>query len=241
MTRQPANRRLRFARPKKADQEDGWMVSYGDMMTLLLVFFVLLVAISQIDAVRLQMVTQSMRNAMGVQSEHVPTLREIELRLDGILERLRLQERVAVTRDRQGVRLMIRGETLFASGEAHLLLSVHRVLESIGREIARTPYKVRIEGHTDSIPITTGKFPSNWELSCARAAAVARFFEERGLERRRFSVAGYAETRPVDPVLGNSTADARARNRRVVVTFLNEYLEDWTPPVVVPSLEVTEL
>ncbi|MDP8207827.1 MAG: flagellar motor protein MotB [Candidatus Electryonea clarkiae] len=206
-------------------EDDSWMVSYGDMMTLLLVFFVLLVSVSTIDSSKLQLITQSMRNAMGSEVEYVPTLREIEETLKQSVEELNLQEVVQVARDKHGVQLLLRGESFFPSGEATLYPKTHSFLTMVASEITRTPYNMSIEGHTDNIPISTARFPSNWELSGARAAAVVRFFEENDLDRDRFRIAGYADTKPVDATLGNSTPAARALNRRVVITFLNEFAE----------------
>ena len=206
--------------------ENDWMLSYGDMMTLLLVFFVLLVAVSEIDAVKLQMITQSMRNAMGTEVSYVPTLKEIEARLKQSIKEMDLQDVVYVNRDKRGVQLMLRGESFFPSGEASLYSNTYPFLNMIAQQIHETPYRVSIEGHTDNIPIQTARFPSNWELSGSRAGAVVRYFEEQKLPPDRFNIAGFADTKPIDPEIGNSTPEARALNRRVVITFINEFYEE---------------
>ena len=205
--------------------ENDWMLSYGDMMTLLPVFFVLIVAVSQIDAVKLQLITQSMRNAMGSEVSFVPTLKEIEEKLRQSIKEMNLQDVVYVNRDKHGVQLMLRGESFFPSGEATLYSETFPFLNMVALQIHETPYRVSIEGHTDNVPIHNVRYPSNWELSGARAGAVVRYFEEQELPSDRFSIAGFADTKPVDPAIGNSTPEARALNRRVVITFINEFYE----------------
>ncbi len=211
-------------RRKEAD-DNNWLMTYGDMMTILLVFFVLLVAISEINPVKLQQITASLRNAMGTVEEHIPTLQEVEDDLISSIEEMDMQGVVNVLRDKDGVKLMIKGESFFPSGRANLYPSTSKFLSKIGVTIQESPYKVAIEGHTDNIPIHTAQFPSNWELSGARAAAVVRYFEESGLPRSRFRIAGFADTQPVNRTLANSTPAARALNRRIVISFLNEYVD----------------
>lgn len=210
---------------RKGGDEDSWMMSYGDMMTLLLVFFVLIVSISEIDAVKLQMVTQSMRNAISGEEAKVPTLKEIQQEVKQSVYDLNLEEVVEVERNKNGIQLMLKGESFFPSGSATLFKNTHYFLDEIVWQILKTPYLVSVEGHTDNIPIKTRMFPSNWELSAARAAAVVRYFESKGLPRNRFRCVGFADAQPKDPELGNRTAQARADNRRVVITFLNEFAE----------------
>ncbi len=207
------------------EDEDSWMTSYGDMMTLLLVFFVLIAAMSTIDPVRMQQVTQQMREAMTGEDVKVPTLKEIEDQLEESIEQLNLENQVAVQRDKDGVQLIMRGESFFASGSARLLPETYKFLNEVAWQIAKNPYMISVEGHTDNIPIRTSQFPSNWELSGARAAAVVRYFEQRSIPRNRMRIIGWADAKPVDPKLGNSTPAARAQNRRVVITFLNQFAQ----------------
>lgn len=205
------------------EDEDAWAMTYGDLMTLLLVFFVLIVAISTIDPVRMQQVTQQMREQIGGKAEKVPTLKEIEEQLQQSIEDLKIEDVVRVDRNKDGVQLIMQGESFFPSGSATLYPSTYPFLNEVAWQVAKNPYLVSVEGHTDNIPISTPQFPSNWELSGARAAAVVRYFETRGIRRSRMRIVGWADAKPVDPAIGNSTARARAMNRRVVITFLNEY------------------
>jgi chemotaxis protein MotB len=205
------------------EDSDSWMTSYGDMMTLLLVFFVLIVSMSTIDPVRVQQVTQQMREAMTGEDINVPTLKQIEDELKESVEQLDIEEMAQVDRSKDGVQLIMKGESFFASGSAELLPNTYTFLNEVAWQIAKNPYMVSVEGHTDNIPIRSRIYPSNWELSAARAASVVRYFEQRSIERERMRIIGWADAQPVDPEVGNSTPQARAQNRRVVITFLNEF------------------
>ncbi len=207
----------------KDEGEDQWMLSYSDMMTLLLTFFVLLFALSKIDPVKLQIVAQSMNRAIGgAPTKPQVTLAQIESDLRRIVHEEGLETQVEVRRDMHGVALSLKGSTFFRSGSTELLNSAVPFLEIIARQIKSVPYQIAIEGHTDDVPIHTDMFPSNWELSTARAGKVVRFFMENGVAADRMRAMGFADTKPVDMKIGNQTEEARARNRRVVVLFLDE-------------------
>lgn len=123
-----------------------------------------------------------------------------------------VRERVQVATTPDTVNLIIKDEVLFDRGSADIKPEAHRVLDDIAALLARNAYSVSIEGHTDDLPIQTARYPSNWDLSVARATQVTRYLIGRGIDRQRLRAVGYAETRPLDPA---ATAEARARNRRV--------------------------
>ncbi len=208
---------------KQEEDQDSWMIAYGDMMTLLLVFFVLMFSISKVDPVKMQQVTESMKEAMTGAKGTTPTLKEIQEEMEQSIQDLQLQEIVSVNRDMNGISLVLKGESFFPSGSATLYPYTHAFLNEVVWQIQKTPYVVQIEGHTDNIPIRTARFPSNWELSASRAAAVVSYFERKGIPRKRMRIVGFADARPVDPKLGNTTPEARAMNRRVLITFLAEF------------------
>lgn len=114
----------------------------------------------------------------------------------------------------RGVVVDIRANVLFASGEARLNPAVAPDLGAVAAVLSELENPIQVEGHTDRVPIATAQFPSNWELSSARAAAVARFFIDGGVAASRVAVLGYADTRPVET---DDTAESRARNRRVTL------------------------
>lgn len=123
-----------------------------------------------------------------------------------------VRERVQVATTPDTVNLIIKDEVLFDRGSADIKPEAHRVLDDIAALLARNAYSVSIEGHTDDLPIQTARYPSNWDLSVARATQVTRYLIGRGIDRQRLRAVGYADTRPLDAA---ATAEARARNRRV--------------------------
>lgn len=121
---------------------------------------------------------------------------------------------VRVTQNALGVSVEINASILFAPGQAQLERQSIQVLSAVAQVAASVPNDIKIEGHTDNIPINTPAFPSNWELSTARASSVVRLFIENGVEPARLTALGFADQRPVEP---NTTIESRARNRRVTV------------------------
>jgi len=111
----------------------------------------------------------------------------------------------------------IKSNLLFSSGSSELISDSIPLLVGLSKTLVERPNRIHIEGFTDDKPITTNIFPSNWELSGARAAAVVRLFESNGIAPSRLAAIGYGEYQPVS---GNQTEEGRARNRRVVVVVM---------------------
>lgn len=126
---------------------------------------------------------------------------------------------VRVTQSPRGVTVEINASVLFKSGEAVLQPASTETLAAVADVLSGVENAIQVEGHTDTIPINSPAYPSNWELSSARAGSVVRLFSEMGVPAARMVAIGYADNRPVDT---NATADGRARNRRVNVLILNE-------------------
>ena len=125
---------------------------------------------------------------------------------------------VRVIPSSRGLAVEINARVLFAPGQAVLEQNSARVLEAVAQVLKDNDYPIQVEGHTDSIPIVTDKFPSNWELSAVRASSVVRLLIGSGIEAARLTAVGYGENRPVD---SNDTEDGRMRNRRVTVMILS--------------------
>ncbi|AMY10389.1 Chemotaxis protein MotB [Luteitalea pratensis] len=217
---------------------ERWLVSYADFITLLFAFFTTMYAISTVDARKLTTMVDSMQEAFDSRGIDVaapkttaprpvtPTAPSLttEQRERALAQRLR--ERLAgsavdIEIDHRGVVVSMREAGSFPTGSADLSAVARDVL----RELAATlggdsAVALRVEGHTDDVPIQTGRFRSNWELSTARATSVVTYLVEQvGVAPRRLSAAGYGEFHP--RVANASDAD-RARNRRVDVIILNE-------------------
>jgi chemotaxis protein MotB len=141
-------------------------------------------------------------------------MRDMAHELSGAMAPLVREGRVSVTETARGVTVEINASVLFTPGDAKLDLSAIKALSAVAEILARTDYPVTVEGHTDTTPISTAQFPSNWELSVVRASSVVRLFVAAGVPPQMLTATGYGEQRPV---ASNDSEDGRARNRRVAI------------------------
>lgn len=194
---------------------EGWLMSYLDVLTLLITLFVLLLSMASYGlpedaqgggeeaAVSASARGAALRLAEGLQPRHPGLQPRFQgLEIDG----------VSVESNASGVTLRIEDRLLFASGRASLTADGRRVLGRLAETLGDFAGHISVEGHTDSLPIATSRFPSNWELSTGRASAVVRFLAEAGVPRARLRAIGYADTQPL---AGNDSVAGRAANRRV--------------------------
>ncbi|MCX7166902.1 MAG: flagellar motor protein MotD [Rhodocyclales bacterium] len=161
------------------------------------------------------------RNPARVKTDETQAMKKEHLRnlakdLNQALAPLMAQGKVRVTEGALGITVDINASVLFAPGEARLDLGAVRALGAVGRVLAAADFPMVVEGHTDNIRISTPQFPSNWELSTARAASVVRLFIDTAVDPRRLTATGYADQRPV---ADNATAEGRQSNRRVAITI----------------------
>lgn len=226
-------RRERHGAPAKRDR---WLVSYADFITLLFAFFVVMFASSHTDKIKARQVSDSVEQAFGGKRgesktksivklsqtagavggypDLSPTLHALSAELKGEIDTgkmtLSLQER--------GLVVSLRQATFFPSGEDTLAPATFGIIEKVASAIRKLPNPVRLEGHTDSVRIHTGRFRSNWDLSTARSIAMLDVLTNHcGIDPRRLAVAGYAETVPVD---SNDSGEGRSHNRRVDIVIL---------------------
>lgn len=216
-------------------QEEAWTTTYSDLITLLLTFFVALYAFSRVDVVKFQQVAASLRSTLGVNLDRLGGLPDISgspwllkeaedrQQLQQVLDRLRqtLPEQgsgISLVQEQRGLVIRFADQALFDTGKADIRPEAEPVLRRLAETLRPLENPIRVEGHTDNVPINTAQFPSNWELSTARASRVVRFFIEQGIPVARLSAAGYADQRPVAP---NDTPEGRAKNRRVDVVVLS--------------------
>ena len=146
-------------------------------------------------------------------------MRQIAQDLLKVLAPLVNNNQVKITQSLRGVTVEINAAVLFAPGQATLQLDSAQALAAVARVLAQAPNQIQIEGHTDDIPINTAFYPSNWELSSARASSVVRLFSANAVAPERMVAIGYADNRPVAP---NTDNEARARNRRVTMLIVSE-------------------
>ena len=220
------------------DEKEAWIVTYADLMTLLLVFFILLYSISSLNMEKFKHAIQSIQVSLGETNPRVGLMdlvnvpeandqnfvlenltglrsREQEIldSLNSFIEGQNSSENILVHEKDGQIIIEMRGQVLFTSGSAVFNDSAAPILDEIANIIqAYTEYTVNIKGHTDNIPISTPQFPSNWELSAVRATTVLKYLISKGVNPFRLTATGYGELLPLVP---NDTSENRATNRRV--------------------------
>jgi len=204
-----------------------WVVPYGNLMTILMIFFLVLYAFSfVVSGVRFEKIVQSLQKDVGgeVNKEYMERIirkareREVAEEMDGLIDEKRLKKFANVRIDKEGIKVVFRSPVIFDLGKAELKQEIISVLSAVARVIKDMPNEVMVGGHTDDRPIVSGEFRSNWELSAARAFSVIRYFIEQGIDPQRLSAIGYGEHRPLYP---NDTEEHRAFNRRIEIDIVS--------------------
>lgn len=212
-----------------------WLLTYADLITLLMVFFVILYSMSRVDAGKYAGLQRSLSQTFfsggtlmavpntpatgpgGVAPEKDPLEvlgEDIAESLDGLTK----AGEVKIIQSERGIVVSLQGTVLYALGDANIRPGSERILEEIARALRRVTNHVAVEGYTDDIPINTVDYPTNWELSTRRATNLVRYLIDReGLPAQRFVAVGYGEYHPLYP---NDSAENRAKNRRVDVVIL---------------------
>jgi chemotaxis protein MotB len=234
---------------KKRREEEGtpaWMVTYGDMTTLLLTFFVMMFTTAEIDGSELRMILAAfqglgiMQGGTTLQTGKLAELGNTVMKLPSqesgkLLDKARKKavslfqpelhtKKIRVKEDERGLVITLTGDSFFRSGSAEVdIEDTRKLLQKVSQLLGSpelAPNKFRIEGHTDNVPTDpNGPYPTNWELSTARAVNILKYLVEFGVNERQFQVAGFADT---VPLASNETAEGRAYNRRVDIVVLTE-------------------
>jgi chemotaxis protein MotB len=224
---------------------ERWLISYADFITLLMVFFVVMYSMSSADSEKFRKISQSLSKAFNVdvmqgspdaglmdgiskpeapiddmiQDSEVPQVARLRSKIESIVDGGSQNPDVSVGRDKEGIVIRLSGSYLFDSGRAELKPNSLAVLDAIATELKMLDNDIRIDGHTDSTPIDSPRYPTNWELSVARALSVTRYLTETdGLRAGRMIAAGFGEFRPM---ASNDTREGRAQNRRVEIHVLS--------------------
>jgi chemotaxis protein MotB len=180
-----------------------WQMSFNDLLTVLLTFFILLVSASDISVNKIQDLSSSVTEVFGfVQSKDQRTL---------LIRAIGRADGIDAHPIEGGVSIVLPESLVYPSRSAEIL---HKeVLRGVGQKLKTAAGSILVEGHTDSVPVANGSFPSNWELSAQRAVNVVKFLvDECGIDPENLSAAGYADSRPV---ASNDSSEGRALNRRV--------------------------
>ncbi|HGE73096.1 TPA: flagellar motor protein MotB [Candidatus Poribacteria bacterium] len=238
------------------DEEGGgdeWLLTYGDLMTQLVCFFVLIVAFSSLNVQKFQEVLASIQIALGggaasgVLTElpsavDIPLhsselkieegkLMELKGKVDEYIEKQKLSEYLETRITHEGLQITLKQQepsVFFDTAEARIKDEAFPILNQIGKFLKDITNEVRIEGHTDIRPIHTAQFPSNWELSVTRATNVLKYLSENcGISANRLSAAGYGPYKPIAP---NDTEVGMSKNRRVEIIILRKSLKEESKP-----------
>lgn len=234
---------------RKAHHEDHmdetWLIPYADMLTLLLALFIVMFAMSQVDKEKLQRVSEQFNiifnGGSGILEKELTRvtpadtasatmtnsaiedskMNEIKKQLEQEIAKKGYADKVKVSINREGLEVSIQDVVLFNSGEAQILNEVSPLLVKIAEMLKSLPNAIKVEGHTDNVPIHTGKFRSNWDLSAMRAINVMHFMVDvGGLRPENFSIQAFGEYMPK---FDNSTEAGRTKNRRVEISIDRMY------------------
>jgi chemotaxis protein MotB len=259
-------RRHKKAHEGGHENAERWLLTYADLITLLMVFFVVLYSMSQADSTKFKRISASLQQAFNldvmqgqsatsiadgipqpsapiddvINNNDVPQVARLQNKIAAIVDGTTQSPDVTVGTDRDGVVIRLSGSYLFDSGRAELKPNSLAVLDAVAAEVRLIPNDVRVDGHTDSTPIDSPRYPTNWELSAARALAVTRYLSESdGVPATRLVAAGFGEFRPLAP---NDTREHRASNRRVEIHLLSSVqpsasAQQYTNPTTLTSTE----
>jgi chemotaxis protein MotB len=230
-----------------ANQEAaGWLLTYADMITLVLTFFILLYTMSTLDVIKFSQVVASVKGSLGVidggrtldtenqndlgeldtetwqllkelEDEDEEAIRHAVTKLEALLEAENIQDAVSIVVDERGINIRFLDYILFDLGVAELKPEARLLLDKIYSILIELSNEIKVEGYTCDLPIRTDQFPSNWELSTRRATTVVRYLEGKGLAGELLSAVGYGEHRPLVP---NTSEVNRRQNRRVDIVIL---------------------
>ena len=233
---------------QEAEKENNerWLITYSDLITLLLIFFIVLYSMSKLSVKKFDELSTSMAIVFGQtgrsgvldggrsvipsktatykQRQNMTNTRE---QIRRMIAQMGLEGKITMREEQRGLVISVKDTVFFRAGSADLGDRAREIITKVGSLLADLPNSIRIEGHTDDIPIHTLKFYSNWELSTARATTVLHSMTEIAkIPPQRLSAAGYGEFKPISP---NDSESGRASNRRVDIVVLGEEYEKFEP------------
>lgn len=218
-----------MSKKKRAEEpeDESWMATYADAITLLLCFFVILLSVSEPKQSKFEEVKEGFMSEFTTEEVETPFTDVFEA-FQSIIAENEMERDMVVEEDDEGITLEFSSSSFYESGSAQFKPEGIPILEGIALELVGfeyDKYHIEIEGHTDDVPISTPLYPSNWELSTNRATAVVRFLIERGMEPTRMKAGGYADVFPKVPNTddyGNPIPENREINRRIVIKLLKD-------------------
>lgn len=240
---------MRKKEPEKPANHERWLVSYADFMTLLMIFFVVMYAMSNVDSTKYKQISESLNVAMGggktvvgtndatniqeakpdvkpaeesAEQKEMKKLEQVKKEVDGYINETKLTGSVATSIQERGLVISFENNIFFDSGKADVKDGMKSKLDSVATILKKIDNYVRVEGHTDDLAINTAQFTSNYQLSAMRAANVVEYLVEKdAMNGAKLSSVGYGDHRPVAP---NDSEANRSKNRRVDIVILNSKL-----------------
>ncbi len=202
-----------------------WMLTYSDVITLMLTLFVLLFSLSKFDVTKFEQVKQSIdRDLIKTEQVSTTSFSALKQKMDAIFHEFRMKDQVAIKLEPRGLRIRMPNKAMFDIGSAKIKKPMLPILSKVVQSIISSGfdnYVIEVDGHTDNIPVRNSKiYPSNWELSTNRATNVVKYFISLGIPPNRLRAAGYADSRPIVPNTddkGNPIPENQAKNRRVEI------------------------
>ncbi|WP_417795553.1 OmpA/MotB family protein [Terasakiella pusilla] len=228
--------------PKEEPEDESWLATYADAITLLMAFFVLLVAVSKVDLALYEEVAEGINEQVNKKERKAPT-QELKDDAAEIVQEMTDGKVLKLGVDDSGIVLEFDSSTFFKPGTAQVIDAAYPIIASLA-ELVNSPqyekFNMDIEGHTDDDPISTLQFPSNWVLGASRSASVLQIMNENGVKVDRMRVLSYAATRPKAPNRmedGTPIPENKAMNRRVVLRIHQKPFE-YSPPKYVPVTSI---
>lgn len=216
----------------ESSDKDRYLITYADLITLLLGLFIILYAISSIDKSKYENITKAMANIFGKQENisklervgegivNLSPTEKLKGALANLIDKNNYSSSIRFEENERGITVHILEDIMFAAGKAELVENSKHVLKNLAVILRELPNDIRIEGHTDNMPINTYLFPSNWHLSVARATSTAYYLMEfEKLNPDKIAVVGYADVKPIAP---NDTPEHRSQNRRVDIVIITK-------------------
>ncbi len=228
-------------KPHEEEGGEAWLLPYSDLMTLLLAVFIVLFAVSQVDVEKAQAMSDQFSESMMTEGYNLSHMQEqmeapakpvseadqmeaLKAELDAKLKSENMTASVKTSIDKRGLVISLNNAVFFDPGSAEIKPELRDTLLEIGEMITVMDNFIRIEGHTDNVPMNSSTYPSNWDLSTARAANVVRlFYNNTNAAPERLIAVGYGEYRPI---ADNSTEEGRSKNRRIDIILLSDKYND---------------
>lgn len=213
-------------RESHGDDEGNWLISYADMMTLLVGFFILLQSFSKIDSSNFEKIKKETTKVFG--GEYTLPFEKLSNELKNTIHQNKLDEQIFLNETDDGIEITFRGALFFESGSVSLKDEAKNLLNQLIPQISTNAkdFGIVVEGHTDDRPVSTAIIASNWELSSIRACTVLRMFQDQGFDSKKLKALGWGEQHPILPnhdENNNPLPENQAQNRRVVVKILKNF------------------